>query len=51
MLLAMETVGLPTAYIVEHYLTVGRSEWAIFSVVVPLEDWIDSGWPSRTWSG
>lgn len=43
MLLAMETIGLPTAYIVEHYLTIGRSEWAIFSVVVPIDDWAASG--------
>lgn len=43
MLLAMETVGLNTAYVVEHYKTIGRDEWAVFSVVVPIDDWAASG--------
>lgn len=38
MKLAIESLGFPTVRIVEHYKTIGRSQWAVFSVVIPLTD-------------
>jgi len=38
MILAMETLGLTDVEVVEHYQAVGQSEWAVFSVVTPVEE-------------
>lgn len=47
MLLAFELLGMPNAYIVEHYWFIGRSEWAIFSVIVPRAEYLASGMDHR----
>lgn len=38
MILAIQTLGFSSVEVVEHYRTVGQSQWAQFSVVVPLEE-------------
>lgn len=36
---AFEAMGYPDIEIEEHYQTVGHEEWAVFSVITPLDTW------------
>ncbi len=39
MIKAFEAMGYPGIEIEEHFKTVGQEEWAVFSVITPLEVW------------